>query len=278
MEWFEAVLLGLIQGLTEFLPVSSSGHLEIGKVLLGVETTDDLLFTTMVHAATVLSTIVVFRKQIWGLLKGFFCGIKGLRVSDGKLVCNDQTDYLLKMVVSMIPVFVVGMFFKEQVEAFFGSGLLLVGICLCVTAILLYFSEWLSKRRAGLGHEVGYKDAIIIGLAQAVAVLPGLSRSGMTIATGLLCGVKKESVTKFSFLMVLIPILGEAFLELLDLLSGEVVSSLGVLPMVVGFLSAFISGCFACRFMINIVRRQKLIYFAIYCLCAGIFAIVYGLC
>lgn len=182
------------------------------------------------------------------------------------------------ILVSMIPVFVVGMFFKEQVEAFFGNGLLLVGICLCVTAVLLYFSEWLSKRRAGLGHEVGYKDAIIIGLSQAVAVLPGLSRSGTTIATGLLCGVKKESVTKFSFLMVLIPIIGEAFLELLDLLSGEVVSSLGLLPMMVGFFAAFASGCLACKFMINIVRRQKLIYFAIYCLCAGIFSIVYELC
>ena len=182
------------------------------------------------------------------------------------------------ILVSMIPVFVVGMFFKEQVESFFGSGLLLVGICLCVTAILLYFSEWLSKRREGMGHEVGYKDAIIIGLSQAVAVLPGLSRSGTTIATGLLCGVKKESVTKFSFLMVLIPILGAAFLELLDLLSGEVVSSLGLVPMLVGFVAAFASGCLACKFMINIVRKQKLIYFAIYCLCMGVFAIVYGLC
>jgi undecaprenyl-diphosphatase len=145
--------------------------------------------------------------------------------------------------------------------------------------VLLYLSELLSKRREGMGHEVGYKDAIIIGLAQAVAVLPGLSRSGTTIATGLLCGVKKESVTKFSFLMVLIPILGEAFLELLDMLTGEViVASIGIMPLLVGFLAAFASGCFACRFMINIVRRQKLIYFAIYCLCAGIFAIVYGLC
>jgi undecaprenyl-diphosphatase len=170
------------------------------------------------------------------------------------------------------------MFFKEQVEAFFGGGLLIVGICLCITALLLYLSEWLSKRRMGQGHEVGYKDAIIIGLAQAMAVLPGLSRSGTTIATGLLCGVKKESVTQFSFLMVLIPILGEAFLELLDILSGEVVNSLGLVPMIFGFLAAFISGCLACKFMINIVRRQKLIYFAIYCLCAGVFAIVYGLC
>jgi undecaprenyl-diphosphatase len=183
------------------------------------------------------------------------------------------------ILVSMIPVFIVGMFFKEHVESLFGNGLLIVGVCLCVTAILLYFSEWLSKRRANIGHEVGYKDAIIIGLAQAVAVLPGLSRSGTTIATGLLCGVKKESVTKFSFLMVLIPILGEAFLELLDVLSGEVLaSSIGIFPLLVGFVAAFASGCLACRLMINIVRRQKLIYFAIYCLFAGIFSIVYGLC
>lgn len=268
MSWWEAFLLGIIQGLTEFLPVSSSGHLEIGQALLGTAGEENLTFAIVVHTATVLSTLVILWKEVAHLFKGTFTTTKW----------NEDKNYVAMILVSMIPVFVVGMFFKEQVEAFFGSGLLLVGICLCVTAILLYFSEWLSKRRAGLGHEVGYKDAIIIGLAQAVAVLPGLSRSGTTIATGLLCGVKKESVTKFSFLMVLIPILGEAFLELLDLLSGEVVSSLGVLPMVVGFLAAFISGCFACRFMINIVRRQKLIYFAIYCLCAGVFAIVYGLC
>ena len=154
-----------------------------------------------------------------------------------------------------------------------------MGVCLCVTAVLLYFSEWLSKRREGIGHEVGYKDAIIIGLSQALAVLPGLSRSGTTIATGLLCGVKKESVTKFSFLMVLIPILGEALLELWDVLQGDVVAaSVGILPLLVGFVAAFASGCLACRFMINIVRRQKLIYFAIYCLSAGIFSIVYELC
>ena len=268
MSWWEALLLGIIQGLTEFLPVSSSGHLEIGQALLGTAGEENLTFAIVVHTATVLSTLVVLWKEVAQLFKGTFTTFKW----------NEDKNYVAMIFVSMIPVFVVGMFFKEQVEAFFGSGLLLVEICLCVTACLLYISEWLSKRRAGMGHEVGYKDAIIIGLAQAVAVLPGLSRSGTTIATGLLCGVKKESVTKFSFLMVLIPILGEAFLELLDILSGEVVSSLGLVPMVVGFLAAFISGCLACKFMIDIVRRQKLIYFAIYCLCAGIFAIVYGLC
>ena len=269
MSWWEALLLGIIQGLTEFLPVSSSGHLEIGQALLGTAGEENLTFAIVVHAATVLSTLVILWQEVAKLFKGTFTTLKW----------NEEKNYVAMILVSMIPVFIVGMFFKEYVEGFFGSGLLLVGICLCVTAILLYFSEWLSKRRIGIGHEVGYKDAIIIGLAQAMAVLPGLSRSGTTIATGLLCGVKKESVTKFSFLMVLIPILGEAFLELLDVLSGEViVGSLGVLPLLVGFVSAFVSGCFACRFMINIVRRQKLIYFAIYFLCAGIFSIVYGLC
>ena len=268
MSWWEALILGIVQGLTEFLPVSSSGHLEIGQALLGTAGEENLAFAIVVHTATVLSTIAILWKEIARLFRGTFTTLKW----------NEDKNYVAMILVSMIPVFVVGMFFKEQVESFFGSGLLLVGICLCVTAVLLYVSEWLSKRREGLGHEVGYKDAIIIGLAQAVAVLPGLSRSGTTIATGLLCGVKKESVTQFSFLMVLIPNFGEAFLELLDLLQGEVVSSLGIIPMVVGFLAAFISGCLACKFMINIVRRQKLIYFAIYCLFAGIFAIIYGLC
>jgi len=268
MTWLEALILGLLQGLTEFLPVSSSGHLEIGQALLGTAGEENLTFAVVVHAATVLSTLVVLWKEVSKLFQGTFATLKW----------NQEKNYVAMILVSMIPVFVVGVFFKEQVENLFGSGLLLVGICLCITAVLLYFSEWLSKRRDTMGHEVGYKDAIIIGLSQAVAVLPGLSRSGTTIATGLLCGVKKESVTKFSFLMVLIPILGEAFLELLDILSGKVTSSLGMVPMIVGFLAAFVSGCLACKFMINIVRRQKLVYFAIYCLCAGVFAIVYGLC
>ena len=268
MSWWEALILGVIQGLTEFLPVSSSGHLEIGQALLGTAGEENLTFAIVVHTATVLSTLVVLWKEVAQLFRGTFTTTKW----------NDEKNYVAMILVSMIPVFIVGMFFKDKVEALFGHGLLLVGICLCITALLLYLSEWLSKRRADGGHEVGYKDAIIIGCAQAVAVLPGLSRSGTTIATGLLCGVKKESVTKFSFLMVLIPILGEAFLELLDILGGEVSGTLGILPMIVGFLAAFLTGCFACRFMIDIVRRQKLIYFAIYCLCVGVFAIVYGLC
>ena len=273
MEWFEAVLLGLIQGLTEFLPVSSSGHLEIGKVLLGIETTDDLLFTTMVHAATVLSTIVVFRKQIWDLLSGFFGGLKGLKVETGALVCNDQTDYLLKMVVSMIPVFVVGVFFKDQVESLFGS-ITVVGVALVMTALLLFFSDYASRP----GHKsifpentyrngISYWQALAVGLGQAFAVIPGLSRSGTTISTGLICGVKREVMAQFSFLMVLVPILGETFLEIVG---GEFgASSVGALPLVLGFVSAFVSGLFACKVMIALVKKARLSWFALYCLLAA---------
>ena len=278
MEWFEAVLLGLIQGLTEFLPVSSSGHLEIGKVLLGVETTDDLLFTTMVHAATVLSTIVVFRSQIWDILKGFFCGLKGIKVSkgdDGKrvLVCNDQTDYLFKMVVSMIPVFVVGVFFKDQVESLFGS-IMVVGFALIVTALLLFFSDYASRpgRKSifpanEFRNGISYWQAFAVGLGQAFAVVPGLSRSGTTISTGLICGVRREVMAQFSFLMVLVPILGETFLELVG---GEFgASSVGGLALVLGFVSAFLSGLFACKAMVALVKKAKLSWFALYCFVAA---------
>lgn len=278
MEWFEAVLLGLIQGLTEFLPVSSSGHLEIGKELLGVETTDDLLFTTMVHAATVLSTILVFRKQIWDLLKGFFGGLKDWKiVKDDKgkkyLSCNDQTDYLLKIAVSMIPVFVVGVFFKDQVESLFGT-ITVVGFALIVTALLLFFSDYASRpgRKSifpanEYRNGVSYWQAFAIGLGQAFAVIPGLSRSGTTISTGLICGVKREVMAQFSFLMVLVPILGETFLEIIG---GEFgASSVGALPLVLGFISAFLSGLFACKVMIALVKKAKLSWFALYCLIAA---------
>ncbi len=285
MEWFEAVLLGLIQGLTEFLPVSSSGHLEIGKVLLGVETNDDLLFTTMVHAATVLSTILVFRKQIWDLLKGFFCGLKGIRVEKSGtgapvLVCNDQTDYLLKMVVSMIPVFVVGVFFKDQVESLFGS-ITVVGFALIATALLLFFSDYASRpgRKSifpanEYRNGISYWQAFAIGLGQAFAVIPGLSRSGTTISTGLICGVRRDVMAQFSFLMVLVPILGETFLEVVG---GEFgASTVGTLPLVLGFVSAFLSGLFACKVMIALVRRAKLSWFALYCLVAAVCIFVFA--
>ena len=268
MSWLEALILGIVQGLTEFLPVSSSGHLEIGHALLGSSGEENLTFAIIVHTATVLSTLVILWNEVSKLFKGTFTSLHW----------NAEKDYVAKILVSMIPVFIVGMFFKDQVEAFFGNGLLLVGICLMITAGLLAFSEWLQKRRQNRGHEVTYKDAIIIGLAQACAVLPGLSRSGTTIATGLLCGVKKESVAQFSFLMVLIPILGEAFLDLLKLFKGELTSDLGLAPAIVGFVAAFATGCFACRFMIEIVRRQRLIWFAVYCAVIGSVAIIATVC
>lgn len=278
MEWFEAVLLGLVQGLTEFLPVSSSGHLEIGKVILGVETTDDLLFTTMVHAATVLSTIVVFRKEIWDLLVGFFRGLKDWKIATNDagrkvLVCNDQTDYLLKMVVSMLPVLVVGLFFKDSVEALFGS-IQVVGFALVATALLLFFSDYASRpgRKSifpanEYRNGLSYWQAFAVGLGQAFAVVPGLSRSGTTISTGLICGVKREVMAQFSFLMVLVPILGETFLEVVG---GEFgASSVGALALVLGFVSAFLSGLFACKVMIALVKKAKLSWFALYCLVAA---------
>lgn len=265
MEWYEALVLGLVQGLTEFLPVSSSGHLEIGQALFHTSGQENLTFAIVVHTATVLSTLVVLWKEVAWLLKGSFT----------TSAWNNEKIYVAKILVSMIPVFVVGMFFKDQVEAFFGNGLLLVGICLCITALLLTFSYYAKPRQK---ENISYLDAFIIGLSQAVAVLPGLSRSGTTIATGLLLGNKKEQVAQFSFLMVLVPILGEAFLSLLDLLKeGGADAATGWLPLLVGFVTAFVSGCLACRFMINVVKRGKLIGFAIYCLLAGGFAIVYSL-
>lgn len=268
MSWLEALILGIVQGLTEFLPVSSSGHLEIGQALLGTSGEENLTFAIIVHTATVLSTLVVLWREVENLFVGTFTTTQW----------NAEKDYVAKILVSMIPVFIVGMFFKDEVEALFGNGLLLVGICLLITAFLLGLSEWLQRRRRNTGHDVTYKDALIIGLAQACAVLPGLSRSGTTIATGLLCGVKKESVAQFSFLMVLVPILGEAFLDLLKLLKGEMVSDLALLPAIVGFVAAFVTGCLACRFMLEIVRRQRLIWFAIYCALVGSVTIIATVC
>ena len=264
MEWFEAVILGLVQGLTEFLPVSSSGHLEIGKVLLGVQATEDLMFTTMVHAATVLSTIVVFRKQILAILKGFF-----------KFKYNDETDYLFKVAVSMVPIMIVGLFFKDQVEAIFGS-IKVVGFALLLTSALLFFSDLASRRDRvsrsdkgvnGARNGISYWQAFVVGLGQALAVIPGLSRSGTTISTGLICGVRRDVMAQFSFLMVLIPILGETLLEAVG---GEfTVTTVGALPLALGFVSAFVSGLFACKVMIALVKKAKLSWFAIYCLVAA---------
>lgn len=264
MEWFEAIILGLIQGLTEFLPVSSSGHLVIGKEILGIEASEDLVFEVTVHAATVLSTILVFRKQIWSLLKGLF-----------KFKYNDETDYILKICVSMIPVFIVGMFFKDYVESLFGSLYSVAG-ALVVTALLLFFSDMASRpgRTSAVVPQKEYRNGIswwqafVVGIGQALAVAPGLSRSGTTISTGLICGVKRDVMAQFSFLMVLVPILGEAFLEVVG---GEMASSsIGFLPLALGFISAFVSGFLACKAMIALVRKASLKWFALYCIIVAV--------
>lgn len=264
MEWYEALVLGFVQGLTEFLPVSSSGHLEIGQVLFGTAGKENLTFAIVVHAATVLSTIVILWNEIKLLFKGTFT----------TKAWNPEKTYIAKLIVSMIPVFIVGVFFKDAVESFFGNGLLLVGICLFVTALLLAFAYFAKPRQR---NEISYIDAFIIGLSQAVAVLPGLSRSGTTIATGLLLGNKKENMAQFSFLMVLVPILGEAFLEFIDLAKEGAPMGISYMSLIIGFIAAFVSGCIACRFMINIVKKGKLIYFAVYCVIVGGIAIAYSL-
>lgn len=259
MSWFEALILGLVQGLTEYLPVSSSGHLEIGNFLLGTSGEENLKFGIVVHAATVLSTIVVLWPEIAKLIKGFF-----------KFKYNEETEYLLKIAVSMIPVLIVGLFFKEQVEQFFGNGLILVGLMLLLTATLLTFSHFAKPR---IKEKISWLDAFVIGVSQAFAVMPGLSRSGTTIATGLMLGNKKSNVARFSFLMVIIPILGEAFLELI---SGDLASSqhIPASSLIVGFLAAFISGAVACKWMLVLVQKGKLVWFAIYCAIVGILSIV----
>ena len=245
--------------------VSSSGHLAIGRELLGVEASGDLVFEVTVHAATVLSTIVVFRKEIWKLLQGLF-----------RFKMNDETDYILKILVSMIPVFVVGMFFKDYVEDMFAS-LMVVGLALIVTAMLLFFSDFASKRaQAENSARNGIKwwQALVVGIGQACAVIPGLSRSGTTISTGLICGVKRDVMAQFSFLMVLVPILGEAFL---DVVGGDMAAStIGILPLVVGFLAAFVSGLFACKVMIALVRRARLSWFALYCAIVGALVLIFA--
>jgi len=256
MEWYEALILGLVQGLTEYLPVSSSGHLTIGSALFGIEGEENLAFTVAVHVARVCSTLVILWKEIDWILKGLF-----------KFQMNPETKYALNILVSMIPIGIVGVFFKDEVEAIFGSGLLIVGCMLLLTATLLAFSYYAKPR---IKDTISMRDAFIIGLAQACAVMPGLSRSGSTIATGLLLGDKKENLAQFSFLMVIPPILGEALLDVVKGFKGEdVMGDISMLSLTVGFLAAFVSGCLACKWMIDIVKKGKLIYFAIYCAIVG---------
>ncbi len=260
MNWFEALLLGLIQGLTEFLPVSSSGHLELGKVILGVDAEKSLIFTVVVHGATVLSTIIIFYKDIRELFKGLFL-----------FKWDDNNKYIVKLIISMFPVMILGLFFKEEIEEFFTGNLLFVGSMLIVTSLLLA-STYLPKSNL---RKISFVDSFIIGIAQALAVLPGISRSGATISTGLLLGNKKVVMAKFSFLMVLVPILGA---NLLDIFSGEMSSqtSVGAVPLIVGFFTAFISGLLACKWMIGIVKKGNLIYFSIYCFIIGVLAIIFA--
>ena len=263
MDWLQALVLGILQGLTEYLPVSSSGHLAIGSYLFGLNGEENLAFTVLVHVATVLSTLVVLWKEIDWILKGLF-----------KLRMNDETKYFINIVISMIPVGIVGVFFKDKVEEIFGSGLLIVGCMLLVTAALLVFSYYARPRQR---EQISPLHAFIIGLAQAVAVLPGLSRSGSTIATGLLLGNKKEKLAQFSFLMVIPPILGEALLDVLKAVKGEeAFGNVDTLPLIVGFVAAFVSGCLACKWMINIVKKGKLVWFGVYCAIAGVATIIFS--
>lgn len=258
MSWIEALLLGFLQGLTEYLPVSSSGHLAIGAALFGIEGEDNLTFTIVVHVATVLSTLVILWKEIDWIFRGVF-----------KFRLNEETKYVFNILVSMIPIGIVGLFFKDYVESIFGSGLMVVGCMLLLTAALLAFSYYAKPR---VREKITLRDAFIIGLAQACAVMPGLSRSGSTIATGLLLGVDKAKLAQFSFIMVIPPILGEALLDGMKMVEETTsgVSEISLTALIVGFLAAFISGCIACKWMINIVKKGKLIYFAIYCAIAGI--------
>jgi undecaprenyl-diphosphatase len=261
MTWFEALILGVVQGLAEFLPISSSGHLEIGKVILNIQNKEDLSFAVAVHGGTVLSTILVFRNDLAKLLLGVF-----------KFQKNEEMSYFLKILASMLPVLIVGLFFKEQVESFFTGNMILVGSMLIITASLLFFAHFSPSKE----KKIGYKESIIIGISQAIAVLPGISRSGATIATGLILGVKKEEIARFSFLMVLIPIIGANFLDITSMDSANS-EFIGWMPILIGFFTAFAVGYLACSWMINVVKKGKLLYFAMYCLLVGLATLTYVL-
>jgi len=265
MSWIEGLILGLIQGLTEYLPVSSSGHLAIAGTWFGLSGEENLAFAILVHCATVMSTIIV----LWSEVSALFKGLVAFR-------WKDETKMVTKLVLSMIPVGFVGVFFKDTVGQLFGSGLLLIGCMLLLTAALLLISY---RPRPRQKETISFLDAIYIGLAQACAVLPGLSRSGTTIAVGIWLGNKKENVAKFSFLMVILPVLGESLLDIIKVMKGSAVvfSSFSPAAMVFGFLAAFVSGLLACKWMIDLVKKGKLLYFAIYCAVVGLIVIVHSL-
>ena len=261
MDLIDAIILGIIQGLTEFLPVSSSGHLELGKALLGDESIpeESLLFTVVLHFATALSTIVVFRKDIFDIFKGLF-----------RFQWNEETEFSAKIILSMLPAVVIGLFFEDQLEELFGGNVIFVGCMLLITAVLL----WFTSKATDTQKPVSYKNAFVIGVSQAIAMLPGISRSGATISTSVLLGNDKTKAARFSFLMVIPLIFGKIAK---DLLGGELTVSPGnELPMFAGFIAAFIAGLAACTWMIAIVKKSKLSYFAIYCLIVGLLAIILG--
>jgi len=258
LSWLQALILGIIQGLTEFLPISSSGHLAIAEALMGLKG-DNLTFAIAVHAATVLSILTVFGLEIWKLFQGLF-----------KFQWNYETQYILKLALSMIPVVIVGLFFKNYVESIFDSNyvLVLVAFMLLITAALLLLSYYVKHRH---GRNITFTDAIIIGIAQAIAaIFPGLSRSGATISTGLIIGNKKDKVAQFSFLMVIIPVLGEAFLDLKKGNFSFAQSGISTSSLLIGFIAAYIFGTIACKWMLDIVKKGKLIYFAYYCLAVAL--------
>ena len=274
MEWLDALILGIVQGLSEYLPISSSGHLEIFREILGINlpNEDILEFDVMLHAATVLSTLVVLWNEFFPLCRSFFT-----------IKRDDNFYYVCKILISCIPVAVVGLFFKDTVASFFGGNLTTVGICLCITAALLAFAYFFRTKpeetnkltgRVYRPRDITWLDAFVIGIAQSIAVLPGLSRSGTTIATGILLGDKREKVASFSFLMVIIPILGETLLNIKDMISEPAASSnVGMLPLTIGFIASFVVGCLACKWMLNIVKKGKLVWFAVYCVIMGIICI-----
>lgn len=278
MDWLDALLLGIVQGLAEYLPISSSGHLEICREILGLKLAgaEALEFDAALHVATVLSTIVVLWREFVPLCVSFFT-----------FRHDDRTTYVLKILLSCIPVAIIGLCFKDYVENFFGSGLTIVGTCLIITAGLLLFASIRNKSNQAAAPQpetaetdyrsIGWFTALAMGVAQAIAILPGLSRSGTTIATGLLLGNRPGSVAKFSFFMVIIPILGEALLSIKDMIGGtsEMAASIGFLPLAVGFIAAFVSGCAACRWMLEIVKKGKLIWFAVYCVVVGLICLIW---
>ena len=276
MDTLDAIILGIVQGLAEYLPISSSGHLEIANQILGLNTSgaDSLQFDVLLHVATVLSTIVVLWHEFSGICRSFFTWKR-----------DDNFYTLMKIFVSCIPVLVVGVFFKDTVEQAYGGNLIIIGTCLCITALLLGFAYFTRTRTAGSatltpagkGRDIGYFDAFVIGCAQAVAVLPGLSRSGSTIATGILLGNKRDRVAHFSFLMVIIPVLGAACLDILKAFMGkEPMADISMSACIGGFLASFIVGCLACKWMIDIVNKGGLIWFAIYCIIVGVVCVIFA--